>query len=133
MTLRAAVILLPGLLVLGTPAAVAAPVPPAQATLIACPATIPVAATPDHASQGWTIGSNASATFKKAEVDNAVGLTGPTLACMYGFGTDTTHEIARLTRPEPVGMLCTVNATKSAQFDCFPRPGATPATPTTPH
>jgi hypothetical protein len=89
--------------------------------MIACPATVPIAAT---AASGWTIVANASATFKKAEVDNAVGLTAPTLTCTYMFGTDTTHEIARLTRPEPAGMLCTVNATKSAQFDCFPRPGA---------
>jgi len=133
MTLRAAVILLPGLLAVCAPAVWAAPVPPAQTNMIACPATLPVAATADKASQGWTIVSSASATFKKAEVDNSVGLTAPTLACTYTFGTDTTHEIARLTRPEPAGMLCTVNASKSAQFDCFPRPGTTPATPTTPH
>jgi hypothetical protein len=105
----------------------------APATVIACPASVGVRAT--TAAQGWTIGPDASATFRKAEVVNGEGLGGPALTCTYRSGTDATQEIARLTRPEPAGMLCTVNAVKAAQFDCFPRPGAKqePAAPAMQH
>ena len=106
-----------------------------QVTTIVCPVSALVSVSSDHASQGWTGVSNAHASFKKAEVVNAVGLAGPSLTCAYAIGADTALEVGRLSRPEPLGMLCTVDAVKSGQFDCFPRPGATsiPAPPASHH
>ena len=99
--------------------------PPAHSNFFVCPATITIGAVTDATTAGWTSLANASATFKKAEVSDSVGLTAPMLTCEYSAGT--TADAARVGRPEPAGMLCTVNAMKAAQFDCFPRPGAAPA------
>jgi hypothetical protein len=104
-----------------------------RATVVACPATATVSlAVPPAVPHGWASVSNTSADFVKAEVENAIGLGGSMLTCSYSLGAGAMAEIGRLSQPEPVGMLCTVNAIKNSQFDCFPRPGADLAHPAAP-
>jgi hypothetical protein len=95
---------------------------PRKPATIVCPTTVAVGVTPGPSTEGWSSIANVDASFKGAQVISSVGLTPPTLACTYTLAGQAL-EITRLTRPEPAGMLCTVNAKKDAQFDCFPRPG----------
>lgn len=94
-------------------------------TMFLCPATISIGAIGDKASSGWESLSTTSAPFKKAEVIASVSLAPSELTCEYAQGPSDNG--ARVGRPEPAGMLCTVNTVKPSQFDCFPRPGAAPA------
>ena len=95
-----------------------------NATIFVCPATIAIGATGLPPAAGWTSLSNTSSTFRKAEVVESVGLASPELTCDYATGLGEAG--GRLGRPEPAGMLCTVNTVKPSQFDCFPRPGTAP-------
>ena len=85
--------------------------------MITCPQTALVGVNSTMAGAGWKTGGLGTGVLKAATINSGV------LMCHYAMSHDAVAgslEVGDLQQPAPSGMRCTVDASRSGQFDCYP-------------